>query len=239
MSIDLLEKSIDNLKKSWRIFASTLELKTLVSVTQRQRMVSLSLDIIAFSDIFIESHNRHLDTEKKQSKRTLNYSLKELSEDWKNNAESVMNSLHRLVVSYKVMYFFIRALQDATYSVLLELIGKKASKYSSMEKCVNNENNPIHKEISRSLPEYFSWFTEFRCQRNKIKEGITAGGGYKPSSDLLTINMHVVREDLDPALIDIDFNLNSLDIVKAIDMSVALLQFGDNLAGEFLNRSEQ
>lgn len=228
MSIDLLKISIDNFKSSWRIFASTLELRTSVSVTQQQRIVSLSLDIIAFSDIFIESHNRHLDIEKKQSIRTLNYSLEEQLEDWTVNAESVMNSLSRLTVSYKVMYFFIRALQDVIYSVLLELTGQTASKYSSLKKC--NENNPIHKEISRSLPNYFKWFTEFRSQRNKIKEGITAGGGFKPSSDTLTINMHIVREDVNPTIIGIDFILNSVDVVKAIDMSSALLNLGNSLA---------
>lgn len=131
------------------------------------------------------------------------------------------------------MYFFIRALQDATYGVLLELTGEKAVNYSSMKYCADNENNPIHKEISRLLPEYFKWFTEFNNQRNKIKEGITAGGGFNPSSDLLTINMHIVREDVNPTIIDIDFILSSMDTVKAIDMSVELLNFGNSLAERF------
>lgn len=235
MSINLLQKSIDDLKTYWRKFASTLELKTSVSVTQRQRMVAISLDIIAFSDIFIESHNKQLEIEKNQFARTKNMSFEESLEDWKVNSDLVINSLNRLIVSYKVMYFFIRSLQDATYGVLLELIGQNAGRYSSMKDCVYKENNPIHHKLSQAIPKYFDWFKEFRNQRNKIKDGITAGGEFEPSSDLLKINMHIVKEDENPTIIDIDFILSPLDIVKAIDMSVKLLKFGNNLAEELVH----
>ena len=235
MSIDLLQNSIDDLKTYWRKFASTLELKTSVSVTQRHRMVATSLDIIAFSDIFIESHNRHLVIEKNQFARTKNMSSEELLEDWRVNSDLVINSLNRLIVSYKVMYFFIRSLQDAIYGVLLELIGQNAGRYSSMKRCVSKKDNPIHQKISHTIPKYIDWFKEFRNQRNKIKYGITAGGGFDPSSDLITINMHTVKEDANPTLIDIDFILSSEDIIKAIEMSVALLKFGDNLVVEIVH----
>lgn len=226
-----LEESIEKLKVSWRELSTTLELKTKVSVTQRHRMVAHSLDIINFSGIFIETHSQWLSLVESEIKRTAGMSHEEWSKDSQYRIIEDMKIMDRNAVSYKAMYYFIRALQDAVYGVLLELGGKKSKKYLNMSRCSTDKKDSVNQILSKEFPNYFKWFDEFRTQRNKIKEGITYGGGYD-SDRRLSLNMHIVREEETPPYIDIDFVLDIDDIIKAVEMSVSLLDFTNKFAVE-------
>lgn len=224
-----LEKSIEKLKVSWRELATTLEFKTKVSVNQRHRMVAHSLDIINFSGIFIETHNQWLSIVKSEIQRTAEMSHEEWSEDWKHHFKENMNAMDRNAVAYKAIYFFIRALQDAVYSVLLELCGNESKKYLHMSRCLNEKRDSVNQILKKGFPNYFKWFDEFRTKRNKIKNGITYGGGYDSDRNL-SINMNIVEEWKTPPEIGIDFVLDIDDIIEAVEISVSLLDFTNNFA---------
>lgn len=57
----------------------------------------------------------------------------------------------RLASAYKAMFFFIRAYQDATYRVLLQLVGEKSGVGVSMARAADNPRNPIAKLLADPL----------------------------------------------------------------------------------------
>jgi hypothetical protein len=122
------------------------------------------------------------------------------------------------------MLFFVRAFQDAMYAVLLELTGNKPGAKSSMQRCIENEDSPIHKRLVERLPAYLTWFSHMRDQRNRIKNGISTGAQFQivdGVSDLF-VALHVVRGNINPSIIDIKEQVGIANIAEAVEMSADL-----------------
>lgn len=81
------------------------------------------------------------------------------------------NWLDRYGTSIKALFFFARAYHDCLVRLLLEAIGEKPGKGSSMKDYLKKEKSPIHVWIRENLPGYWEWFEDFRDKRNAIKDG--------------------------------------------------------------------
>lgn len=83
-----------------------------------------------------------------------------------------LSAADRLGMSYKVLFVFVRAYQDAIYAVLFEqLQGARAGQSSSMRNAATNARNPVGAFLTARLPGYIEWFNISRALRNEIKEG--------------------------------------------------------------------
>lgn len=80
-------------------------------------------------------------------------------------------SAWELKAAYKAYFFFIRAFQDASYGVLLNLSGATPGTYSSMRKGIENEASPIYEKIA-AIPGYADWFKAIKQKRDQIKLGV-------------------------------------------------------------------
>ena len=73
--------------------------------------------------------------------------------------------------SFKAMYFFIRAYQDAVYRVLLEANKQQSGPGTSVNPAIGKENGLLATLLGRNYVAYRDWFVRFRDQRNIIKAG--------------------------------------------------------------------
>jgi hypothetical protein len=76
----------------------------------------------------------------------------------------------RMVVAFKGVFFYLRALQDDLYG-LLQLLLTGYRKGAPSMAAIGNEMNPVAIWLRDQLPDYRQWFLEYRGQRNDIKEG--------------------------------------------------------------------
>jgi hypothetical protein len=128
----------------------------------------------------------------------------------------------RYASAFKALFVFIRALQDASYAVLLEAQGQRAGNYSSMNKGLKSRS--VQENLAAELPGYEQWFVEFRRVRDKMKLGIQTGTTYsRPGPKEVTLSLHRVIEKPPQTVIDGRVGVAELD--RALDESTRLLKF--------------
>ena len=131
-------------------------------------------------------------------------------------------SINRLAVTYKALHFFLRALQDLAYAILLELLDQRSSYHTSMARCFvpakNNRhsNNPVRSLIAAHVPEYERWFKRFRDQRNEFKLGRGHGLSTNRGRIFVSISLQQGRTSHTVALLGIS------DVIEGLEMSTAL-----------------
>lgn len=77
----------------------------------------------------------------------------------------------RLAATYKAIFFFVRAYQDATYRVLLQLLGERSGVGVSMARAADNDRNPVARLLAQETPTYLPWFSSWKSLRDSIKDG--------------------------------------------------------------------
>jgi len=82
------------------------------------------------------------------------------------------SATRRLIVLTKSFYVFVRAYQDALYSVLFELITKGPPGDTRMQRAIERPENPVGRILREGAPQYVAWFPEWRSKRNAVKEGV-------------------------------------------------------------------
>jgi hypothetical protein len=120
------------------------------------------------------------------------------------------------VASIKAMHFLIRALQDAAYVVLTEVLTEKhAARRSSMNSAAENESDPVRTVLDERAKGYVEWFHGHRALRNRFKEGILTGVAYGTVRDSPAILMTAGRSALSLDVID-DALRQSIAVVAVI-----------------------
>lgn len=88
------------------------------------------------------------------------------------------------IASLKAVHFLIRALQDAAYAVLFEVLMAKPcgkGKKSSMGCVLKTDLNPVRIVLDKHWPTYVPWFRKHRDLRNAFKEGVLTGWSHVPT----------------------------------------------------------
>src|SRR5260221_3811611 len=71
------------------------------------------------------------------------------------------------------LFIFVRSLQDAAYSALLESDGKqKSSDGTSMHTGLERPRSSTRRLLEARIPGYLKWFTAFRRPRNDIRQAM-------------------------------------------------------------------
>lgn len=93
--------------------------------------------------------------------------------EWIISSETA--ELRELRIIWKSWFFFVRALCDHIYRLLLASEqGMAARPYGSMTGALKPQN-PVAMLLTEQAPGFTSWFERFRDQRNQIKEGVNFG----------------------------------------------------------------
>lgn len=82
----------------------------------------------------------------------------------------VFPEARRLETAFKSVHMWLRAYQDALCGVLLVLTGENVGAYSSMNKTLK-PGKPIANLLDEHLPEYATWFRDWRARRDEMKLG--------------------------------------------------------------------
>jgi hypothetical protein len=107
------------------------------------------------------------------------------------------------VASIKAMHFLIRALQDAAYMVLREVLTEEhAAQRSSMNTAAEDADDPVRRAIDEKSPRYIPWFSGHRDLRNRFKEGLLTGVAYSTVRDTPAILLTAGRAALSLEVID-------------------------------------
>lgn len=102
--------------------------------------------------------------------------------------------LKDLRIVWKSWFFFVRALCDHIYRLLLATEqGTTARRVGSM-KAALNPRNPVAIMLAECLPGFMPWFERFREQRNAVKEGVNFGFTALRSASI-SVTFNVFRFD--------------------------------------------
>jgi hypothetical protein len=89
----------------------------------------------------------------------------------------------RMITTFKSVYMFVRAYQDALCGFLIELDGKTAGKYTSM----SNHTKPgkaIRTLLDQELDGYVSWFQQWKEDRDRMKIGAMFAIGFDANNEM-------------------------------------------------------
>lgn len=118
--------------------------------------------------------------------------------------------------SLKAIHFFIRALQDAAYAVLHEMLTEQhASRRSSMNAAAEDACDPVRTVLDLKAGGYLAWFTSHRALRNRFKEGLLTGVAYGSARDVPAILMTAGRGGLSLEVVD-DALRQSIRVVDVV-----------------------
>lgn len=214
------------LAAGWRSLATALELRTRVRITTRHRMIACAEDTRHSVLILEDTHRDVLADQSAQMKRTEAMSMEERRLDWARTADVAMTLVKKYATAQKAFHFFVRALQDAAYGVLLELDGKTVGQYSSIKKCFNKTgDNPMGVELRRHLPDYEGWFKRHRDLRNDMKLGMASGLSFVPNDEARALKATLYKVDEKGRSSEIHAEVCMEDVAEALRQSIALLGF--------------
>lgn len=84
--------------------------------------------------------------------------------------------LERLRIGVKSWFFFVRALCDSVYKLLMAIETKTAAPQGgSMSTALKNGRNPVALLLNAQAPSWLDWFRNFKDMRDEIKEGVGVG----------------------------------------------------------------
>jgi hypothetical protein len=157
--------------------------------------------------------------------------LRQLEADEIQRSEKPVNGTHlwdsqmsfQFAAALKAMYYFVRALNDAVYTALLEAKGYRAGAYSSMHACATKAGNPIRPLIEQALPDYFEWFADFRDIRNHMKLGAWTAFGFRGSVG--STQMRVILQNVDDAkrYVSSERESSLVDVSRCLTQSASLV----------------
>lgn len=76
----------------------------------------------------------------------------------------------RIVIVVKMVFFMLRAYQDAMCRILQVVVGGGASK---MHDALKNPANPVRELVDAKLSDYKAWFYHWTKLRNQVKQGVS------------------------------------------------------------------
>jgi hypothetical protein len=127
----------------------------------------------------------------------------------------------RFSTAIKAFYFFVRALQDACYCVLIEAHHEKGGPGSTMT--VGMKHNVYGAIVREQLPQYAEWFERLRGIRNLMKNGVTTGGAYETDGRRLA-RVSIWRMNDNPRQQEQHCQLSLIDVEEAVRNSADLLE---------------
>jgi hypothetical protein len=141
------------------------------------------------------------------------------------NRSVLYNSLEKLAVGFKSLFFFIRAYQDMLYMTILCLNEQPVGSRSGMKDALNKDmksikqTNPAGELLLKIYPEYADWFRTLRARRNDCKFGTAVS--YSTSKNLTTGETNLaIRLGRSKMIQSPDLSLH--DITKALKISTIL-----------------
>jgi hypothetical protein len=165
-----------------------------VTAEQRGALLEITGDLVAFSDVLLEVHERAVAFETEQEAALLS----------PEPPPRPMREVRRLHATYRSFFFLSRELQDHAYGAILGTCpGCKMPPEPSM-KDARNERNPVRVLLDASVPDYWAWFARWRALRNELKEGVSVhlvgptndlGVGFSIDRGDAHVGRHVVRLD--------------------------------------------
>jgi hypothetical protein len=163
--------------------------------------------------------------------------LEEKMEEWAASdkrraptAEWDSHSSFQFVAAVKATYYFVRALQDAVYAALLEASGQRAGAYPSMYNCAKNARNPIHVLIEQAIPDYFTWFADFRAVRNQLKLGASTAFGYQGGRGAKQVQLILQEIDDSKRHVSQGREISLVDIENCLTQSRRLMKWAAEFA---------
>lgn len=185
---------------------------------------SLATDLGYFAIVMRDLHQNAIRYVSNEVDREINKHLQK---------RNVSMPLAKLGSAFKAFLFLVRAYQDAIYKIALCIDDQAVGGKSSMTKAVDVkagtfiDSNSVGKLLASTVPEYATWFSGMRKQRDFIKYG--AGIGYISAKNFVTgetavaIKLHTSSE-LEQPTISLD------DVSCALRMSTAatkaIINFG-------------
>lgn len=131
----------------------------------------------------------------------------------------------RLAVTYKAIYFFVRSFQDAAASALRVAYRQEPGRYTSMNKVLKTPKDSATAGLIEALPEYKTWFEQWKSTRDKVKEGTSfgiAGPGSNPGISFVEAKFESNGTHL---VVNVQQAVRVSDIVGAITMCISLTDF--------------
>lgn len=136
-------------------------------------------------------------------------------------ADEVTLRSRELQVSYKALYFLLRAYQDRLYTVAARLAAPGEKAGQSMATAFKSPANPVRLFLDQYVPEYVAWFPNWREQRNRVKDSVSfsiAG----PEEDLgIRFDEFTAQGGLS---VDLTHAIRISDVIAALDASAALAE---------------
>lgn len=140
----------------------------------RMRMAQSATDVIAFVPIFRQAHTAAVEVHRQEAQNV--YEIISVIGGGKVgdlDVDDLARSARELQVSYKALYFLIRAFQDRLYTVAARLLAPGDAAGQSMGAAFKRPQNPVRRFLDERVPAYVEWFPAWRDQRNRVKDGVS------------------------------------------------------------------
>jgi hypothetical protein len=209
------------LERAWDTLNQALGRR--VRVSSQMRVTSCAYDILSFVTLL-----RELEAAEIHRSELLDARLAEWHAGDRRRAPTHhwdSQASFQFAAALKAAFYFVRALQDATYAALLEASGNRPGAYSSMQDCAKNAANPIRPLIEKALPTYFAWFADLRALRNGMKLGASTAFEFYGAAPRR--QAHVVLQVVDDARRHVSNGrkLSLVDIDTSLSQSAQLLEW--------------
>src|SRR5215208_4177984 len=174
MLVDL-ERAASRLQEAATALDATLLKREGVGHILRMRTAESAADVLAFLPIFRRVHEAAVVVHTRQTQQV--YEIISVIGGGKvpdlAAADEVTLRSRDLQVSYKALYFLLRAYQDRLYTVAARLAAPGEKAGQSMATAFKSRANPVRLFLDQSVPEYVAWFPDWREQRNRVKDGVS------------------------------------------------------------------
>jgi hypothetical protein len=209
------------LDNAWDTLNQVLDRR--VRVSTQMRLTSCVSDILSFVTLL-----RQLETAEIRRSEVLDERLAEWQASDHQRAPTHHWESHfslQFAAALKAEFYFIRALQDATYAALLEAGGNRPGRYSSMHDCAKNPANPLRPLIDAALPEYFVWFADLRALRNVMKLGASTSFEFRGATGARSMYVRLQVVDDTRRHVSSGRELSIADVENSLSHSAQLLDW--------------
>jgi hypothetical protein len=194
-----------------------------VRVSLQLRLTSCVSDILSFVTLLRELEAAEIHRSEVLDEQLAEWQTSDHRRPPRHHWESHFS--FQFAAALKAVFYFVRALQDATYAALLEAGGNRPGAYSSMQGCAKNVANPLRPLIDNALPEYFAWFADLRTLRNEMKLGASTSFEFRGAAGAR--EMYVVLQVVNDARRHVSSGrkLSLADVEKSLSHSAHLLEW--------------
>jgi hypothetical protein len=143
-----------------------------------------------------------------------------------------------LTVLIKALFLFLRAYQDAMYSLIFEMVTEKRPANARMQHAVTRPESVVGKVLSERLKGYDDWFAGVRELRNAIKTGASFSLLGPPED--IGVMFTSTTDAGEYVMFDVDAPLVRLShLASAFDVSAALTHMTHELWSDLQSRHRQ